>query len=229
MTSFDVKKKRPWWLSWIPATILLVIVIGVGVTSAVLLNNGLGKPQPKPTVGQVTELNWSSFTTDGLAYIERSRNVRIDLSHAPASAADVGLPADGATAIGPSDSFDTDNDYYLIVSGGGEGHGGHKFTVSELTVTTADGVIESIHAVASGALPFRLALKTIQDQADEFGWPPPDTTSVFAQVEDATRAGQPYEVASEAGSRLGITVSVTASCDTSGYCLLGYDVTPQVR
>lgn len=227
--SFEVKRKRSWWFGWIPAAGLLLVIGGVLASTIVLMNNGLAKPLPKPTVGQVTELNWSSFTPEGLAYIERSRDVRIDLSRGPADAAALGLAADATLTIGPSESFDTDNEYYLIVSGGGEGHGGAKFTVGQLSITTADGVVAGIRTQSLGAVPFREAYNAMLGEVEKFGWSAPDRDAIFAQVEQATRDGVPYDVSSGPGDRLGMTVVFTARCETSGFCLVEYDVTPSVR
>lgn len=229
MTGFDVKRKRPGWFGWIPAAILVVIIVGVAITTSLLVGAGLGQPLPKPTVGQVTELNWSSFSQEGVAYIERSRNVRVDLSRPPVDAAALGLPADGAVTIGPSDNFDTDNDYYLIINGAGEGYGGTKLTVSELTITSEGGLLTGVSAVASGSLPFRNALNLMLGDVAEFGWPAPDTAALFQEVESATRAGTPYEFTFGPGDRLGFTISATASCATSGYCAVRYDAAPRVR
>ena len=228
MTSFDVKRKRPWWIAWIPAAVTLVLIIAVGTTTAVLLNQGLGDPLPKPTVGQVTELNWSSFGTDGIDYIEKSRRVRIDFARPPVDSTVLGLPADGATTIGPSFHDDTDNDYYVIINGGGEGHGGTWLTVSELTVTAKGGLVTELSAVASGALPFRDALALLQGHSDEFGWQTPDMTALFANVEDATRAGTGYEFTFGPGDRLGFQISATATCEPTGFCVVQYDAVPRV-
>lgn len=229
MTSFDVKRKRPRWVGWIPAAVLVLIVAGVGITSAVLVGNGLGGPAPEPTVGEVTELNWSSFTDDGLAYIERSRDVRIDLSRLPTDAAALGLAADGTTTIGPSENFDTDNDYYLIANGGGEGYGGKRFTVSQLSITTAGGEISHIIAQSSGIVPFRIALNDLGAQAAEFGWQPLDTDAIFADVNTSVAAGEPFGFTAGPGDRLGMGVAASANCDQSGSCIVEYDITPEVR
>ena len=228
MTGFDVRRKRPWWVGWIPAAVLLLLIAGVAVTVVVIQGSSLGKPLPKPTVGQVTELNWSSFSADGLDYIERSRNVRIDFSRPPVEAAALDLPADGTTTVGPSFHDDTDNDYYLIVSGGGEGYGGTKVTVSEVSITSADGLVTGLSAVASGAMPFRNALNLMLGKVEEFGWEAPDTAALFAKVEDATRAEEPYEFTFGPGGRLGFDISMTANCESSGFCVVRYDVAPTV-
>jgi hypothetical protein len=224
-----VKRKRPWWLTWLPAAVLVLIIIGVISASVVLRSNGLGDPAPAPTTGQVTDLNWSSFTPEGLAYIETSRDVRIDLSDGPPDAAPLGLDDDATLTIGPSENLDTDNDYYLIVNGGGEGFGGHKFTVSELSIGAADGQLESIEATQSGYPAFREVLNQLRLEVDDFGWAEPDIDALFDDVEVATRDGVPYEFTFGPGSRLGINVTATARCGTDGFCVLTYLVTPVVR
>jgi len=229
MTGFDVRRKRPWWLGWLPAAVLVLAIAAVVIATLVFRTNGLGDPAPAPTVGEVTELNWSSFTEDGLAYIERSRDVRIDLDADHADAAALGLPAEGTVSIGPSNNDDTDNSYYLILNGGGDGHGGAKFTTSEVDVTTADGQITNVAAVAGQAEPFRIVLNALDKQLEEFGWTAPDRTALFEMVEQATNKGEPYEFSYGPGDRLGMSVTATAQCETSGYCLLRYDVAPVVR
>ncbi len=224
-----MKRTRPWWLTWLPAAILALAIVGIITASILLRSNGLGDPAPAPTTGQVTDLNWSSFTAEGLEYIESSRDVRVDLSHGAPDAAPLGLDDAATLAIGPSENLDTDNDYYLIVNGGGEGYGGYKFTVSELSIVTADGLLESIDATQSGYPAFREVLNQLRAEVDDFGWPEPDIDKLFEDVEFATRDGVPYEFTFGPGSRLGITVSATARCGTDGFCELTYLVTPVVR
>lgn len=208
--------------------LLLVIIGGVITGSILFVRYGTWGPAPKPTEGQVTDLNWSIFTDEGLAYIDRSREVRIDFSDAPVAAEPLGLPEEGELTIGPKSSGDVELDYGLIVSGGGEGPGGAKFIVTQLTITTADGVIESVRAPLREVVNFRETLAALQERAEVFGWHV-DTDIIFEQVEQATKAGEPYTIQFGPGDRVGVPISATASCDPSGYCLVEYEVTPAVR
>lgn len=204
------------------------MIIGVGITAAVLLRSGIAEPAPQATGGQVTDLNWSIFTKEGLAYIDRSRQVRIDLSDPPVEAEPLALPADGEITIGPKSSGDVELDYSLIVNGGGESPGGAKLVVTELTITTADGEITSIVGPNRSVLTFRFLLDQLTKRGEDFDWQI-DRDAVFAQVEAATRAGAPYTLEFGPGDRLGVQIAATADCDTSGYCQLEYVVTPAVR
>lgn len=223
------KRKRPRWLAWIPAGVLVLLIAGTVITTSILVSNGLGQPVPQATYGQVTDKNWSTFTAEGLAYIDASRNVRIDFSHAPVDAAALGLPADGSITIGPKDNGDITLDYYLIVNGGAPGQGGDKFTVSQLTIETAGGAVSRVSAPLSEVLNFRQTLTKLTAKAELFGWDTSGTDAIFDQVEQATRDQVPYSFTLGPADAVGVPVSATANCDTTGYCVVEYDVTPPVR
>jgi len=214
---------------WIPSVVLAVGVVAVVATAATLLNSGLGQPAPPPTLGQVTDLNWSSFSDDGLLYIASTRDVRIDLSNAPVDAAAVGLPADDTVVLAPIDNLDVVLDYSLIINGGGESPGGDKFVVSSIEIETADGVVTHVRALLSEQLTFRQTLAALQAKAELFGWDTSSEQQIFDTVEAATRAGQPYSFTFGPADRMGVPVAATASCDPSGYCMVEYDVAPRVR
>jgi hypothetical protein len=227
--SLEMKRKRPWWLGWLPATILSVLIVGTIITTTVLVSRGLGAPLGDPTNGQVTDKNWSIFTPEGLAYIDASRQVRIDFSRGPVDAAALGLDPDDSITIGPKDNGDVTLDYYLIVNGGAPGQGGDKFTVSQLTIETAGGVISRVSAPLSEVLNFRQTLDKLTKKAQLFGWDVSGTDAIFAQVEQATRDGVAYSFTFGPADAVGVPVAATASCDPTGYCLVEYDVTPAVR
>lgn len=227
----ELKRKRPAWFGWLPAVALLLIIVGVAVTTILLVNNGLGAtgPKPKPTTGQVTELNWSSFTEEGLEYIESTREVRIDFAKQPTDATAIGLPADGSITIGPYLTGDTRLDYSLIVNGAGEGPGGAKFIVSEMTIETADGVITEVRAPLSYADGFRNTLGYLLERGEVFGWDTSNTDAIYDQVNQAIRDGVGYSFTFGPGDRVGVPIAATANCGSDSYCVVEYTVTPAVR
>lgn len=227
--SLDVRRKRPWWFGWLPTLALLLGIVGTVGTAVALLRAGIAEPVPHATEGQVTDLNWSIFTPDGLAYIDRSLQVRIDFGKPPVEAPPLGLPDDATLTIGPKSSGDVELDYGFIASGGGESPGGAKFIVTELTITTKDGVIESVTAPLREVLNFRQTLDSLLERGEVFGWDTSGTGEIFELVEQATRDGVPYEFTFGPADRVGVPIAATASCDTSGYCLVEYTVTPSVR
>lgn len=221
-------KKRPAWVGWIPAGILTVAIIGTGVTAAVLLGSGLGEPAPKPTSGQVTDLNWSAFTPEGLDYIASSQKIRIDLSRPPANAAALGLAPDGVVAFDPIDQLDTELYYDLIVNGGGEFPGGIRFTAEHVEVETADGVVTAVRGVVPDVLAFRDALAQLEGEAATYGWVY-DRDAIFDQVDAASKANEPFTIDFGPADRVGVSVAATVTCETNGYCTVEYEMTPSVR
>ncbi len=221
-------KKNP-LLGWIPATVLALAVVAILVTSGVLLSNGLGGPAPKPTEGQVTDLNWSSFSADGLDYIAATRQVRIDMSKQPVDAAAIGLAPNDTLVLEPILNLDTQLDYDLIINGGGEGPGGARFVVTEITIVTKNGVITSVTAPLRDVMNFRQTLNYLVAQAVVFGWDTSGVDAIFQTAEDATRASESYEFTFGPADRSGVNFSATATCDPSGFCGVSYEVTPRVR
>jgi hypothetical protein len=221
-------RQRPAWVGWIPAGILALAILGTGVTAAVLVGNGLGQPAPKPTSGQVTDLNWSSFTPEGLDYIASSQKIRIDLSRPPAEAAPLGLSDTGVIVFDPVDQLDTELYYDLIVNGAGEYPGGIRITAAHVEVETSGGVVVAVRGVLADAFSFRDALALLEKEAPVYGWTY-DRDAIFADVEDAVRADRDYEVAFEPASRVGVAVGATISCSIEGYCSVEYEMTPSVR
>jgi hypothetical protein len=217
-------RRRRAWLAWIPAGLLAIGIAAVVVTTAVVSQQAV--PEPRPTGDQVTDLNWSSFTEDGIRYMNETRLPRIDLADAPVEAAPLGLPDAGSVTVGPIEQGDTRLDYRLIVRGGGEDPGGLQIVVSTFTVTTVGGVIASVEAPLRSPMTFREALNDVTSRADDFGWTV-DTAAVFEQVEAATRAGEPYSFTVGPADRIGVPVAVRADCD--GTCSLTYEITPAVR
>jgi len=220
-------KKRKLW-SWIPAIVLSLAIIAVIVTTTVLVRGGLGGPVPQPTQGQVTDLNWSAFTPKGLDYIAKSRQVRIDMSTQPVDAAAIGLAPDDTLVLKPISTGDTELDYDLIVNGGGEGLGGARLTVTQITIVTEGGVITRVSAPLREVLNFRQTLTYLLGKAELFGWDTSGTDAIFQTAEDATRAGTGYEFTFGPADATGVAFSATATCDTTGFCAVNYDVTPRV-
>ncbi len=217
-------KTRPKWVSWLPATVLAVLTVAALVVGYILVRGGLGSPAPAPTEGQVTDLNWSSFTEDGLEYIERSRDIRIDLSDKGADAVGLGLDTNGTITIGPNPEglF-----YEFIFKGGDVGPGGDKLFVNTLTITTTDGEISLITADITDVVNFRDTVNRLIGESELYGWDT-DVDAIYDMVAEATAEGEPYEFTFGPGTAVGTPVAATAQCDPAGYCLLTYEIGPGV-
>jgi len=216
------------FLSWLPTVLLSVAIVASLVAAGVLIGNGLGGPTPQPTSGQVTDLNWSSFTEDGLDYIAESRQVRIDLSDPGADATALGLKPDDTLTLAPIEQLDTSLDYDLIVNGGGEAPGGIRLRVVEVTIVTEGARIVNVTAPLREVFTFRETLNQLEARAAEFGWKLPNRDQIFEVQREAASAGDSYSFTFGPADRIGVGVSATAHCDPSGFCDVSYDVTPRV-
>lgn len=215
-------RRRPKWVSWIPAVLLSVLILAAVTVAIVATASGVGKPPGAPTEGQVTEKNWSIFTETGLAYIEQTRAVRMDMSGNPVDASEVGLDENGALTIGPQANLD----YYLTIYGG---PGGARLTVSDMTIHTSDGAVTSVTARVRGASTFRDSLNSLEARAAVFGWDTSNRDILFEQVEQATRDNVPFDFAFGPGTAIGVPVTARVSCEPAGYCVTEYEVAPAVR
>jgi len=225
-TTTTPKRKHGRWFSWLPAIILSVVILASLIVGFILVRGGLGAPAPAPTLGQVSDLNWSSFTEDGLDYIQRSREIRIDFSDHAEDAVALGLPANGTTVIGPHPEG---LEYKFTFNGGGEGFGGDKLIVSQLTITTDDGLITEVVAPIVDVENFRTTLTGFGKQAELFGWDMSFVDALYDRVGQATQDGVGYEFTAGPADLVGVPVSATAQCDVGGFCLVTYFVSPGLR
>ena len=226
MTTTTPKRKRSRWITWLPAIILCVVIIASLITGFILVRGGLGAPAPAPTEGQVSELNWSSFTEEGLEYIERSREIRIDLSDHAEDAVALGLPANGTTVIGPHPEG---LEYKFTFNGGGAGLGGDKLIVTQLTITTVDGLITEIAAPIAQVDNFRTTLTGFVKQSELFGWDMSFVDDLYDRVNQATKDGVGYDFTVGPADLVGVPVSANAQCDVGGFCVVTYFVSPGLR
>jgi hypothetical protein len=209
-----------------PAIILCVVIIASLITGFILVRGGLGAPAPAPTEGQVSELNWSSFTEEGLEYIQRSREIRIDLSDHAEDAVALGLPANGTTVIGPHPEG---LEYKFTFNGGGAGLGGDKLIVTQVTITTVDGLITEIVAPIAQVDNFRTTLAGFDKQSELFGWDMSFVDELYDRVNQATKDGVGYDFTVGPADLVGVPVSANAQCDVGGFCVVTYFISPGLR
>ena len=220
----EIRTHRPAWVGWVPAGILSVILIGAGITSVVVIRQGLAEPPPPPDSTQVTGPELSLFTDEGLAYIERSRRIRFDLSDPPVRAADLGLPANGVVEIRPTE---TALDYTVSIFGGGAEPGGLSIRAGELSIETDDGEIVAVRAPLSMGFTVSEAISKVRADAETYGWDVSGLDTVVDELGDATRSGGSYAFSVGPGQAVGVAVTANAACEARG-CAVQFDVTPRV-
>jgi len=220
----DLNPHRPEWVRWVPAVVLSVFMVGIVLFVLIAGPRIAAGPGPAET-DQVTDLNWSVFTDDGLAYIESARTPRIDLSSPPVDAAPLGLPAAGSFTVGP---HITNLDYRLVLIATADEPNGALFTTPQFTITTSGGRLQSVRVDERGALDFRETYLLVAERSVDLGFTPPPSNSLAAAVSEARESGEPAVVRSNRGLATGMGVTAEVVCFGAGFCQVSYIVTPAV-
>lgn len=220
----DEFSRRPEWVKWLPAAVLSVILVATAVFGTVAVPRLTAEPGPGQT-DQVTELNWSVFTEEGLEYIEAARTPRIDLSSPPVDAVSLGLPADGTLTVGP---HVTDLDYRLVLIATDDEPNGALFTTPQFSVSTSGGRLQSVRVEERGAFDFRESYLLVAERSADYGFTAPPSRSLAEAVTEARESGQPVAVRSNRGTSTGMGVTAEVLCFGAGACTVSYIVTPAV-
>jgi hypothetical protein len=215
---------RPEWVRWIPAVILLVIIVGAVLVAATMGPRLAAGPGPARD-DQVTDLNWSVFTEQGLRFIDDARTPRIDLSSPPVDAAELGLPEDGSLTVGP---HPTGLDYRLVLIATEAEPNGALFTTPQFTVTTSGGQLASVRVEERGSLTFTNAFLAVSERVPDLGFTAPPARDLAQAISDARESGRPEVVRSDTGSAAGMDVVAEVTCFGAGFCQVSYLVTPEV-
>ncbi len=220
----DLNPHRPEWVRWIPAVILSVIILAAVVLALVGAPRLTADPGPAST-DQVTDLNWSVFTEEGLAYIEAARTPRIDLSSPPVAAGPLGLPADGDLTVGP---HRTGLDYRLVLIATDAEPNGALFVTPSFTVSTRDGRLASVRVDERGARDFRETYLIVAERSADYGFAPPPSARLAETITEARDGGAPVTVRSDRGTVTGMGITAEVTCFGAGFCTVAYTVTPAV-
>ncbi len=221
----DRHPRRPAWVAWLPAVVLSIVIIGAVAFALVGAPQLADEPAPART-DQVTELNWSVFNDEGLAYIESARSPRIDLSETPVEAAPLDLPADGSLTVGP---HQTDLDYRLVLIANENGEpNGAQFTTPQFTLTTTDGALTEIRVELRGVFEFREAFLELTDRAPALGYTVPEARDIGAAITAARESGEPEVITTDVGTAAGFSTVGEVTCFGAGYCQLAFLVWPGV-
>ncbi|MBX9718186.1 MAG: hypothetical protein K2X36_05010 [Microbacteriaceae bacterium] len=220
----DEFSRRPEWVKWLPAALLTVVIVATAIFAIVAVPRLTAEPGPGQT-DQVTDLNWSVFTEEGLRYIEAARTPRIDLSSPPVDAVTLGLPTDGALTVGP---HVTDLDYRLVLIATDDEPNGALFTTPQFTVSTSGGRLQSVRVEERGAFDFRESYLLVAERSADYGFTAPTSRSLAEAVTKAREGGQPVAVRSNRGTSTGMGVTAEVLCFGAGACTVSYIVTPAV-
>jgi hypothetical protein len=209
---------------WIPAGILGAIILAAALF-AIIGGPRLAAPPGPAATDQVTDLNWSVFTEEGLAYIDDARTPRIDLSNPPIEAAPLGLPVTGDLTVGPHPTL---LDYRLVLIASEDQANGALFVTPGFTLSTRDGRIVSLRIEERGGRDFRQTYLLVAERSADYGFTPPASSRLAAAISEARTAGSPVTVRSDRGTSAGMGIMAEITCFGAGVCTVSYIVTPAV-
>jgi hypothetical protein len=225
----DLKPHRRWpWLTWVPAVVLSLAILGAVLIALVYVPQFANGPPP-PEPGQVDDRNFSVFTDDGLAFIERERAPRINLADPPVDAAALGLPEDGALTIGPHPQ----NLFYrLALLVPGEQAQGVRFSTDTFTLVTEGGALTRIEvqpaSFDSWAGGYRDVQGFVAQRGARYGFVAPSQQELLDLVLEAQETGTDGVIVTEAGTAMGVPIAAEIVCGGNATCFATFIVTPPV-
>jgi len=225
----DLKPHQRWpWLSWVPAVVLSLAIAGAVVMALVYVPQFADGPPP-PEPGQVDDANFSLFTEEGLAFIERERAPRIDMTEQPVAAGPLGLPDDGALTIGPHPS---NLDYRLSLLVRGDETAGVRFSTETFTLVTEGGALTRIEVIPASFEPWRGGYRDVQgfvaQRGERYGFSAPTQDELLALVIEAQETGTAGVIVTDVGTATGLPVASEIICTESAFCTATFIVTPPV-
>ncbi|WP_144719158.1 hypothetical protein [Agrococcus jejuensis] len=222
------KARRARIRRWIFPIVALVVIVGVVLTTVLLMNSGITEDRP-PTADEISADNTSQMTDAGLAYIAQRQTASFNLSDLPLTADEVGM-ADDESVVASSSIGLIQTTFFVGRGGGIDDEGYFRSLMRQMTVTTEGGVVTSIAAELDtfGWAEFPAIVRAMQDGTTQFGWA--FTPEMQATLEDevgaAVRDGEPYDTTFDAGTAMGIPVGAEVACDGGGSCSLTYVLEP---
>jgi hypothetical protein len=211
--SHEQLRRRKTIRSWIPAVVLLVVIVAA-LSVAVMarsMNVGAAPTAAPPTA--VTADGTSLFTPAGLAYINDTRKVSIDARELPIEAEPLGLEASGTLTIAPP----TEGIFeYLTVIGPG---GGTRLVGTSIDITTEDGFVTGASISDSiRSLTYRDTQALFRERAEHFAIPPAQLDGFVDAAADARRDNRDYTYSIQTDDALGVGLTVTAECSSESIC-----------
>lgn len=207
----EEQRRRKALLGWIPALVIVVILVAGVWIALVVAGQGIGQPRTLPPA--VGPNGYSTFDDAGQRYISDERTVWIDLRQSPIRASELSLPDAGTLVIGPRDGVS----YYLGLYGNDTPV---KLAVDSIDITTDAGILTTVtaHVVPSGGFA---DVEAALGQATAYGLADADVTAFTDDARVQNRAGKPYS-RSITGTALGVPIDVKVQCASATECSVDY-------
>ncbi|MBW9093254.1 hypothetical protein JNB62_06135 [Microbacterium jejuense] len=190
-------------LTWLPATVLVLIIAGVVVASLAIQGSWWAQDRPAASDDQRASDGSSMLTDTGFDYVNVSGTFKVRIGEGGLSAAELGLPADGEK------SAEFRRPVRAVVAAGDELY--VLDDISGLTATSVDGELASITFVPDVTSNWSGALNYLRALGPDFGWDAAQLDPLTAQLGEFNRTGDGETFTAQIGPSEGGPARITGN------------------
>ncbi|GAA5203102.1 hypothetical protein [Microbacterium jejuense] len=168
-------------LTWLPATVLVLIIAGVVVASLAIQGSWWTQDRPAASDDQRASDGSSMLTDTGFDYVNVSGTFKMRIGEGALSASELGLAADGEK------SADFRRPVRAVIAAGDE-----LYVLDDVTALTAAGqgdVLASVTFVPDTANNWTGAIDYLRSLAPDFGWDAAQLDPLTEQLGEFNRTG----------------------------------------
>ena len=169
-------------LTWLPATILLVVIAGVVFATVAVQNSWWAEDAPAASVDQKASDGSTMLTDAGFDYANVEGIVRVRIGEGGLSAAELGLPENGektAEFRRPLRAVIAGRDDVYVVD-----------DIATLTARSEDDRLASVTLRFDVVSTWSVGLNTLRRHAEKFGWDRAEIDELDEQLAEFNREGE---------------------------------------
>ena len=189
-------------LTWLPATILAVVIGCVVIASLAIQESWWTQENPAASSDQKAVDGSTMLTDAGFDYVNVEGVVRVRIDESTLTATELGLPADGAK------SADFRRPVRALIAAGDEVH--VLDDIASLTATAEQDRLVTLTLTPDVVRGWTGALDYLRALAPEFGWDVAEIDSLDKEIGEFNRSGEGETFTASIGPSAEGTVSVTA-------------------
>lgn len=189
-------------LTWLPATILAVVIGCVVIASLAIQESWWTQENPAASSDQKAVDGSTMLTDAGFDYVNVEGVVRVRIDESTLTATELGLPADGAK------SADFRRPVRALIAAGDEVH--VLDDIASLTATAEQDRLVTLTLTPDVVRGWTGALEYLRALAPEFGWDVAEIDSLDEEIGEFNRSGEGETFTASIGPSAEGTVSVTA-------------------
>ena len=189
-------------LTWLPATILAVVIGCVVIASLAIQESWWTQENPAASSDQKAVDGSTMLTDAGFDYVNVEGVVRVRIDESTLTATELGLPADGAK------SADFRRPVRALIAAGDEVH--VLDDIASLTATAEQDRLVTLTLTPDVVRGWTGALDYLRALAPEFGWDVAEIDSLDEEIGEFNRSGEGETFTASIGPSAEGTVRVTA-------------------